>query len=114
MSNPHKNHLLNSLDNAGRILIFTYEQVGGFFGVFLIFTISFDLPEFGIVFGMLTVFLLPPLKKKLGGGSFKRIVYWIFPTHESLKLYLIPSYIREWIGGIACYQSNQLANQLAH
>jgi hypothetical protein len=98
VNNSHKNAILNSLDLPLRILIFTCDQVGGFLGVFLIFTMAFDLPEFGIVFGTLTLFLLPSLKKKLGAQSFKRILYWFLPTHESSIPYPIPSYMRELIG----------------
>ena len=92
-----KNVLLNFLDRPPRILIFTYDQVGGFIGTFLIFTLAFNLPETGMIMGLLWVLLLPSFKKRLGAGSWKRVLYWYMPTHESSQPYLIPSYIREWI-----------------
>ena len=98
MSNSHKNVLLNFLDRPPRILIFTYDQVGGFMGLFLIFTLAFNTPEFGIILGVLWALLLPSLKKRVGAGSWTRVLYWYFPTHEQSAPYYIPSHIREWIG----------------
>lgn len=85
--------LLNFLDRPPRLLIFTYDQVGGFIGAFLLMTLLFNLPEMGIVLGLLWVLLLPSFKKRIGLSSWSRISYWYLPSSHR-----IPSYIREWIG----------------
>ena len=94
----HKNVLLNFLDRPPRILIFTYDQVGGFLGLFLMSTLAFNAPEVGMLIGLLWVLLLPSLKKRVGASSWKRVQYWYFPTHVNSMAYFIPSHIREWIG----------------
>lgn len=85
--------LLNFLDRPPRLLIFTYDQVTGFIGSFLLMTLLFNLPEMGIVLGLLWVLLLPSFKKRIGLSSWSRLSYWYLPSSHK-----IPSYIRTWLG----------------
>lgn len=94
----HKHVLLNHLDKPPRVLIFTYDQVGGFLGLFLMGTLPFNSPELGILFGVLWTLLLPSFKKRIGAGSWRCLFYWHFPTSDTSMGYVIPSHIREWIG----------------
>ncbi len=94
----YRHVILKYIDRAARLLIFTYDQVGGFIGIFVFLTTVFNSPEFGIIFGMMFVLSLPSFKKKLGGGTMKHLLYWYCPTNPSSMPYPIPSYIRELIG----------------
>lgn len=90
--------LLNFLDRPPRILILTYDQVIGFVAIFLMFALALDLPELGILFGVIWAIFVPVLKKRIGQGALKRLFYWYFPTHTSSFSYYVPSFVREWIG----------------
>jgi type IV conjugative transfer system protein TraL len=98
MSRESQHIILNHLDNPGRVMIFTYDQVIAFIGVFLFMVLIFSSPEFGIVFGMLGMLGISKVRKILGKGYWDRLKYWYFPRSKKDMPYYIASHVREWIG----------------